>query len=366
MLKNFKKLIIKSGKNGTCLNCESEIIVPSDSTGFNLKCPKCKKLCFVITKNKKLKKTFLYKKYNTVYKVFVTYDNGFDVKKIPVIKKVKNDYFYKNLYFNGFGWTFESGCMDWADGNKYSGIVGRFESIKWYHEAYQVGDNLPSFLTEYNYVDYVVNDYLKPKEMKQLGLTRVNYKIRDVDLLTLEHHTKRLNRHYTRLYSDDGYNCLEFNKNEIRFMLQHKLSITQLDALKEIKKLSVKKLDNHIRKKREHLIDKKLDALFLKLKHLNKMLDNYYFIVPKTNQELKHEGNVLQHCVGGYGDNLSVGRNIIFMRTNKDEPLYTIEIKDNKVVQFKSKNNNKPPKKAIEVLKKYAEINAIFYDVEVY
>lgn len=70
--------------------------------------------------------------------------------------------------------------------------------------------------------------------------------------------------------------------------------------------------------------------------------DEFAVRVPKSTDEIREEGSLLHHCVAGYADSHAKGTtNILFLRRRSDEqtPFYTIEIRDNRVVQIHGKYN---------------------------
>ena len=81
-------------------------------------------------------------------------------------------------------------------------------------------------------------------------------------------------------------------------------------------------------------------------------------IVPKSGDEIRAEGEVLHHCVGGYVSKVARGEtNIFFIRkTDKpNEPYFTMEWKNNTVVQCRGlRNCDMPPdvKAFVNVFKK--------------
>lgn len=65
-------------------------------------------------------------------------------------------------------------------------------------------------------------------------------------------------------------------------------------------------------------------------------------VVPKDGSELKREGEALHHCVGTYIDKVAKGEtNIFFVRKEKepDKPYYTLEFKNNRIVQCRGSHN---------------------------
>ena len=98
---------------------------------------------------------------------------------------------------------------------------------------------------------------------------------------------------------------------------------------------------------------KKLNrAVAKRAKLLNKdyrMDGKEYFIRAAANaQEIVAEGQALHHCVARYAEDVAEGKTgILFMRSVKepDKPLYTIEVKNGKVIQCRGKNNRDMDKK---------------------
>ena len=75
---------------------------------------------------------------------------------------------------------------------------------------------------------------------------------------------------------------------------------------------------------------------------LEQTIGNYTFVLPKELQELKAEGKALSHCVGTYADRVAGGKTVIvFVRQKEkiDNPLYTLEISDGKIVQLRGMKN---------------------------
>lgn len=65
-------------------------------------------------------------------------------------------------------------------------------------------------------------------------------------------------------------------------------------------------------------------------------------IVPKSGDEIRNEGAKLHHCVGGYVERVARGEtNIFFIRKTEDPetPYYTMEWKDNRIVQCRGSHN---------------------------
>ena len=92
-----------------------------------------------------------------------------------------------------------------------------------------------------------------------------------------------------------------------------------------------------------------------KLLGLEQTIGNYTFVLPKELQELKEEGKSLKHCVGTYADSVACGETVIvFVRQKEkvDNPLYTLEISDGKIVQLRGMRNRDADAEAWEASKK--------------
>ena len=102
-----------------------------------------------------------------------------------------------------------------------------------------------------------------------------------------------------------------------------------------------------------------------KLLGLEQTIGNYTFVLPKELQELKEEGKILSHCVGTYADRVASGETVIvFVRQKEkvDNPLYTLEISDGKIVQLrgnKNKDASEDAWKASEKLLSFAKKHKI-------
>lgn len=86
--------------------------------------------------------------------------------------------------------------------------------------------------------------------------------------------------------------------------------------------------------------------------------ENYSFIYPNTTQEIKDEAVQQNNCVASYIQRVLRGEcHILFMR-DKDElnkSLVTIEVRQNKIVQYKGKFNRDCTPKEVEAIKKWNE-----------
>lgn len=87
--------------------------------------------------------------------------------------------------------------------------------------------------------------------------------------------------------------------------------------------------------------------------------NNEFFIKPATGiEDLENESSQQKHCVRTYAEIYAKGScDIYFMRRcdKPDKSLVTIEVRDNKIYQARTKNNNKPKIKEKNFLKKWED-----------
>lgn len=84
----------------------------------------------------------------------------------------------------------------------------------------------------------------------------------------------------------------------------------------------------------------------------------YSIIAPKSADDVIKEGELLSHCVASYVKDIANGLcKILFLRNKNDEdkPYMTIEVRADKVVQFKGISNSRASADDLEVLEKWAE-----------
>lgn len=81
----------------------------------------------------------------------------------------------------------------------------------------------------------------------------------------------------------------------------------------------------------------------------------YMVIAPKCSEDLKREGDNLNHCVASYIKRVIDGECLIyFLRKNKDESLITFEVRNDRIVQVRGLHNRKPIQEEIDALKDFA------------
>ena len=85
-----------------------------------------------------------------------------------------------------------------------------------------------------------------------------------------------------------------------------------------------------------------IDELFERYKNFVRAKARSYFLIGADREDIIQEGQALHHCVGTYVDRVARQECVIlFLRraAEADEPFYTLEIRNRKVVQARSANN---------------------------
>jgi maltose-binding protein MalE len=101
----------------------------------------------------------------------------------------------------------------------------------------------------------------------------------------------------------------------------------------------------YVKAEKKELVDKAITSLY------EPLYSRYFFVwkglmirPPTTTDEIIAEGHKLHHCIGSgnYIENMAKGNNcILFVRYAKqpDNPFFTMELRNNKVVQCRGKHN---------------------------
>lgn len=91
--------------------------------------------------------------------------------------------------------------------------------------------------------------------------------------------------------------------------------------------------------------------------------ENNYLIIPcESLIELEEESKALNHCVRTYADRYADKKtNIMFIRKIEEirEPLYTLEFRNNRIIQCRAKNNEIPCDEALAFVRSWARLNEL-------
>lgn len=99
-------------------------------------------------------------------------------------------------------------------------------------------------------------------------------------------------------------------------------------------------------------------------KYKKLIYENEKFCIFPTSSadELIEESKALDHCVRTYAERVANGETeIMFVREKdkKDKPLYTLELKQKRIIQFRAKNNTMPKEEAIDFVKEWSKKNKL-------
>ena len=115
--------------------------------------------------------------------------------------------------------------------------------------------------------------------------------------------------------------------------------------LKDRKAAAEKKRRDKLVAKKMQKIKKGMEEIFSKnagVDALNIKGNGLILIVPENSAAIKEEGEALHHCVGTYIERVAKGETAIFFIRKENEPnkpYYTLEWRDNKVIQCRGMNN---------------------------
>lgn len=82
----------------------------------------------------------------------------------------------------------------------------------------------------------------------------------------------------------------------------------------------------------------------------------YQILAPQTSDEVKKEGDALNHCVASYIKRILDGTTqIFFLRKDPLESLITLEVREGKICQARGMHNRRPTDEENSVIEKFAE-----------
>lgn len=131
------------------------------------------------------------------------------------------------------------------------------------------------------------------------------------------------------------------------FRVEHQRLIEE-DAMNEIK------TSKNVEKK----VTKQYKRWIKLAKDIEKSDGEYEIVFPPTGKDIKTEGRVLHHCVGGYVDKVAAGKTMIFYVRKVDEPdirLYTAEYLNGKLEQIRASCNGVADTKARKLALDFTE-----------
>jgi DNA-directed RNA polymerase subunit RPC12/RpoP len=174
------------------------------------------------------------------------------------------------------------------------------------------------------YFDYQLEKYCKPYDL---------FKYNPGDLYTY--------KDYLRFASELG-----FDLTDKKYLYPKDLKEKHDELMKQVEMKKNKKIQNSIRRRYKKLLE-------------NQFQGKKYVIFPANSiSSMEDESSQQNNCVKTYAEDYAKGRcDIYFMRLveSQDKSLVTVEVRDNKVVQNRIKNNQKPGKEELLFLKKWEQ-----------
>lgn len=177
---------------------------------------------------------------------------------------------------------------------------------------------------------------------------------------------KDIRNTYSRIRRDIDIDINDYrNVNDLHIIHDNLVEIQVLEQAERTARYNAERAKELEEQKKE--FDKLQED---RIKNYEVIGDKYSVIVPKELNDLIVEGAILHHCVGGYvRDHANGETNILFLRkTNEiDTPFYTVEVKNNQVIQVHGSHNkwlgNDPD--AIPFLYKYFVDKGFRFDKKV-
>ncbi len=90
--------------------------------------------------------------------------------------------------------------------------------------------------------------------------------------------------------------------------------------------------------------------------------DNLLIKAPDSGRDIVYEGQVLNHCVGGYVPQVASGDTVILFIRRKnapDKPYVTMEVRNDKIVQVRGFDNQTPEPEVSEFVEQYKQAKCI-------
>ena len=218
------------------------------------------------------------------------------------------------------------------------------EEVKEYYEVFgcdikllRKKGNRISFHKFFKYFDKEIERYIdkKPKE-----------KLKREELIELKRNMVNDWKDYLRWCSELKYNLDNmFIYMPNNFKQVHDRVAKEYKDLKDRKAAAEKKRRDKLVAKKMQKLKKDMEEIFSKnvgVDALNIKGKGLILIVPANSAAIKEEGEALHHCVGTYIERVAKGETAIFFirkENEPDKPYYTLEWRDNKVIQCRGMNN---------------------------
>ena len=224
------------------------------------------------------------------------------------------------------------------------GIQMRAEQIKEYYEVFGCNIKLMrengtkvSFHKFFKYFDKEIERYMDGNSKG---------KLRREELIELKRNMARDWLDYLGWCRELKYNLDNmFIYMPNNFKQVHDRVEKEYKELKDRKAAAEKKRRDKLIAKKMQKLKKDMEEIFSKnagVDALNIKGNGLILIVPANSAAIKEEGEALHHCVGTYIERVAKGETAIFFIRKENEPnkpYYTLEWRDNKVIQCRGMNN---------------------------
>jgi hypothetical protein len=218
------------------------------------------------------------------------------------------------------------------------------EQVKEYYEVF--GCNIQLLREKRNKISFHKFFKYFDKEIEKYMDGKSKDKLKRKELIELK-------RNMARDWLDylDWCRELKYNLDNMFIYMPNNFKQVHDRVAKEYKELKDRKAAAE-KKRRDKLIAKKMQKLKKDMEEifsknagvdaLNIKGNGLILIVPANSAAIKEEGEALHHCVGTYIERVAKGETAIFFIRKENEPnkpYYTLEWRDNKVIQCRGMNN---------------------------
>lgn len=228
-------------------------------------------------------------------------------------------------------------------------------------EKYRKNGNFEEiFGVDKSYLNFMIENNITPDELEILS----KLKIKNIDMIKyfdkfgyklkeLLEYCKPLDLYKYKLNPKNAYEYLDYLKfaKELGFDIKNKKYLYPKNMLKKHDEYM-----NQIEINKNNQIEKKIKSKYKKLLK-NRYEDKKYIIVPAQSiQSLIDESSQQNNCVKTYAERIAENKcDIYFMRllSNPNKSLVTIEVRNNKIVQKRTKNNSTTTKEQDKFLNKW-------------
>ena len=226
--------------------------------------------------------------------------------------------------------------------------------------------------TEKEWLDFIdeINSYEEDLDFYNIDYREYYYDNKGLlDLLLRKYGEKTLFREYYTLGKFVNYvinETINQGYNRVRDFIDELydyLSMCKEDDIKPTLYSSYLKQTHDITSRNHNVkVEKEKEEVFInRYKDFKEYKGKEYMVIaPKNSNDLKKEGDRLNHCVASYIKRVIDGECLIFfLRKEREESLITMEIRHNTICQVRGLHNRKPNDKEIQAIKDFAKCREI-------